>query len=167
MEIVESKAWKNVSGSNMAYRTEPDMAKKADTVLKPGETVSGVIENGWLKTDDGLYLPMVHPTTGAALLVTLSPRPADSPRWQNVSGSNMAYRTEQDMAKKVGAVLGAGATVSGVLENGWLKTDDGLYLPMVHPATGAELLAPAAGTDPSATVPPGGRRGCFCCLPRR
>jgi len=164
MEVPESKVWKNVSGSPMAYRSEPDMEKKAGTVLSIGATVSGVLENGWCKTDDGLYLPMVHPTTGAALLSTApAPGSARSATWKNVSGSPMAYRSEPVMEKRAGTVLSAGSTVSGVLENGWCKTDDGLYLPMVHPTTGAGLLAPAEGSDPIASgdtppgAPPGGK----------
>jgi hypothetical protein len=156
--VVAGSVYKNVSGAALAYRTEPDMGKKAGRSLQVGETVSGVIENGWLKTDDGLYLPMVHPTTGAPLFTAQA---AAMPSWKNVSGASVAYRTEPDMEKKAGTSLPPGEVVAGVIENGWLKTAAGLYLPMVHPTTGAGVLAPASSSPGAGTpeVPPGAPPG--------
>jgi len=64
-------SWKNVSGATVQCRSEPDMEKKASKKVEDGETVIGVVEGEWLKTNDGLYLPMVHPTSGASLFAQL------------------------------------------------------------------------------------------------
>jgi len=68
-------SWKNVSGAIITCRTEPDMEKKADKKVDVGETVFGLEEGEWLKTDDGLYLPMKHPTTGASLFTATQQPP--------------------------------------------------------------------------------------------
>ncbi|CAK0830953.1 unnamed protein product [Prorocentrum cordatum] len=161
MVVAAGTVWKNVSSNNIECRTEPDVEKKAGKTVKAGETIVGVMEVDWLKTEDGLFLPAKHPVTGSALF-ELAPPPAP-PSWKNVSGRNIEYRTEPDMRKKAGMTISPGHVVAGVLEGGWLKTTDGLYLPATHPTTGAGLLAPAqpssvavaGGAEPPG-APPGG-----------
>jgi hypothetical protein len=136
-------SWKNVSGAIVTCRTEPDMEKKADKKVNVGETVFGLEEGEWLKIDDGLYLPVKHPTTGASLFTATSKLPTSKPKndaWKNVSGTEVRCRTEPDMEKKADKSIKAGETVKGVVEGEWLKTADGLYVPVKHPTTGASLF---------------------------
>lgn len=151
-------SWTNVSGSGIACRTGPYMEKKAGKTIKAGEIVAGVVEGEWLMTDAGLYLPVKHPTTGVVLFTATPQLPAsdgeatatpqlptsgpanETTDWTNVSGSSVVCRTEPDMAKKADKAIKAGETVAGVVEGEWLQTDDGFYLPVEHPTTGAALF---------------------------
>lgn len=73
--IAGAGSWKNVSGAQIRCRTEPDMEKMADKTIDVGETVDGVVEGEWLKTDDGLYVPAKHPKTGAPMFTATQQAP--------------------------------------------------------------------------------------------
>jgi len=160
-------SWTNVSGSDIVCRTGPDMEKKAGKTIKAGETVAGVVEGEWLMTDAApttgwptvLYLPVKHPTTGASLFTatpqlpasdgeaiatsqppTSGPVESQTTDWTNVSGSSVVCRTGMYMAMKADKAIKAGETVAGVVKGEWLQTDDGFYLPVRHPTTGAALF---------------------------
>jgi hypothetical protein len=162
-KATETATWRN-GGSQVAYRTEPDMEKRHPTmVCEPNVLVRGVQQGEWLATEDGMYLPLKHPATGADMLTLYV-----GETWY-VTSAPVELRTEKDLDKRSGFVLQPGEQLVGFPEDDqqWFKTTGNMYMMMKHPATGAPLIAPVGNSGQMAapgqivmgSVPPGAAPG--------
>lgn len=135
--VVALPIWENVSGAVIRCRMEPDLEKKADMSIASGQAVAGVMEGGWLKTADGLYLPTVHPNTGARLFTPAQQSSAvggGGTADQMEAGRSLPPREEDDLCLKFNVIQPLG-----------FHFDDALVVTRVLPGLQAEALGVPVG----------------------
>mmetsp|Transcript_38715 Transcript_38715/g.101162 ORF Transcript_38715/g.101162 Transcript_38715/m.101162 type:complete len:545 (+) Transcript_38715:33-1667(+) len=81
------ESYEVVYKGGVAYRTEPVLSSKHDSVAKGGERVRGqLVDSDWIRTDAGLFLPLKAPN-GKSILKKAGP---SRPEWVDVAESEPA-----------------------------------------------------------------------------
>jgi len=139
-------SYKCIIPNGVAYRNSKKMTdrirEKSKEGPRGGDVVTAVsVEGNWLKTIDGLWLPIVNLNDGKTFFM-----PAEMASYKCITlhPNGVAYRNSKKMTDRAISKRGPrrGDVVTAVwVEGDWLQTIDGLWLPTVN--DGRKLFIPA------------------------